>query len=327
MRNSRWRHYVGTTLFALGLFLSSVGHAEPKRPFRIGSLTESWGPQPSLVGLREGLKVLDYKENQDFAIGVRFTQGNLAALPAAARQMVNYGVDLLFVSQPTAARAAQQATNQIPIVFAGVGDPVGQGLVESFAHPGGNMTGVVDLNLELIPKRLQVFHQMVPDLDCVLFLYDANDDYGVKEAQMFRETAQRLGLKLIERPVHTEAEAQLVLSQLHHNRVDGILAPRNVSLNIPGSISTAATQLKTPTMFNTIFWVQNGALASYGPDFYETGRQTARLVDKIIKGAKPADIPVEVNSKIEFVINLKVAKALGLTISPEVLYQADLVLR
>ena len=136
-----------------------------------------------------------------------------------------------------------------------------------------------------------------------------------------------LGLKLIVRPVHNEAEAQSVLSQLQHDQIDGILAPRHLSLNIPGYISTAATQLQIPTMFNSVFWVQNGALASYGPDFYETGRQTARLVDKMIKGAKPADIPVEVNPKIEFVINLKVAKALGLAIPAEILYQADRLVR
>jgi putative ABC transport system substrate-binding protein len=131
----------------------------------------------------------------------------------------------------------------------------------------------------------------------------------------------------VEQAVRTAAEARATLARIRKGEVDGILGPQQVSLNVPGFILETATQQGIPTMFGGAFWVEQGVLAGYGPDQYETGRQTARLVDKILKGADPAEIPVEVNSKIEFVINLKVAKALGLTIAPEVLYQADRLVR
>ena len=127
--------------------------------------------------------------------------------------------------------------------------------------------------------------------------------------------------------MQTQEEAQGILAQVHQGEVDGILKPRSLSLNIPGFILEATAQHGLPAMFDAAFWVEQGGLASYGQDFYETGRQAARLVDKILKGTKPAEIPVEVNSKIEFVINLKTANALGLTIAPEVLSQANRLIR
>jgi putative ABC transport system substrate-binding protein len=149
----------------------------------------------------------------------------------------------------------------------------------------------------------------------------------VAEAKVYRDAAQRLGIELIERPVRTEAEAQITLAQVQHGEVDGILKPQALGLNIPGFIHQATTQRAIPSMFDGAFWVEQGGLASYGPDYYETGRQAARLVDKIIKGAPPAEIPVEANPKIEFVINLKTAQILRLTIAPEVLYQANRLIR
>jgi putative ABC transport system substrate-binding protein len=128
-------------------------------------------------------------------------------------------------------------------------------------------------------------------------------------------------------PVQTEAETLTALSQAKRRKIDGIVAPHSISLNIPGLVMEAAAQQELPALFNSAFYVEHGGLASYGSDFYETGKQAARLVDKILKGAKPAEIPVEVNSKIEFAINLNTAKALGLTIAPEVLYQADRLIR
>ena len=147
------------------------------------------------------------------------------------------------------------------------------------------------------------------------------------EAKVYRDAAHRLGIVLVEKVVRTEEEAQATLAQVRKGEVDGILPPRHASLNIPGFILEASSQQAIPTMFDAAFWVERGAPASYGPDYHEIGRQAARLVDKILKGAKPAEIPVEVNPKIEFAINLKVAKALGLTIAPEVLYRADRIIR
>ncbi len=309
---ARWSVALVALLVSSGLLTGSVSAEEPSRLIKIGELTSSWGPTPAMVGLRDGLLELGYRENEQFVIGVRFTQGDLTALPAAARELVQYGVDIIFASEESPAKAAQMATTRIPIVFSVVGDPVGLGLIQSFARPGGNITGVTDLRLELSPKRLEVFHEVVPGLKQVLFLYDAADADAVAEAKVYRNAAHRLGIVLVEKVVRTEEEAQATLAQISKGEVDGILMPRQGSLNIPGFVLEATSQRALPTMFDAAFWVERGGLASYGPDYHETGRQAARLVDKILKGADPAEIPVEANPKVEFAINLKVAKALGL---------------
>jgi len=314
-------------LVSSGLLAGGVHAEERAQPIKIGVLTASWGPTPEVVGLRDGLLELGYRENEQFVLGVRFTQGDLTALPAAARELVQYGVDIIFTSEDSPAKAAQMATTQIPIVFSEVADPVGLGLIQSFARPGGNITGVSDLHLELSPKRLEVFHEIVPGLKRVLFLHDAADTAAVAEARAYHEAARRLRIELVEKPVRTTEEAQATLAQISKGEVGGILTPISASLNIAGFVLEATSQRALLTMFDAAFWVERGGLASYGPDYHETGRQAARLMDKILKGADPAEIPVEVNPKIEFAINLKVAKTLGLTIAPEVLYRADRIVR
>jgi putative ABC transport system substrate-binding protein len=180
--------------------------AERTRPIQIGALTESWGPTPGIVGLRDGLLALGYREDEQFVLGVRFTQGDLAALPAAARELVQLGVDLLFASDVPAAKAAQLATTHIPIVFMGLGgNPVEMGLIASFARPGGNITGVVNLAVDLGPKRLEMFRDLVPGLHRILFPYDPTDASSVAAARGYREAARRLGLVLVEQPVRTLA--------------------------------------------------------------------------------------------------------------------------
>jgi putative ABC transport system substrate-binding protein len=280
-----------------------------------------------MVGIRDGLLELGYREDVDFVLGVRFTQGNLAALPTAARELVQHGVDIIITSTGAPTKAAQGVTTHIPIVFTRASTPVEAGLVKSFAHPGGNITGVAILRLKLSPKKLQVFQELIPTLQRVLYLYNVNDANSVARAQAYRDAASRLGVMLVERPVRTTEEAQAVLDQTRKGEVDGIVQPIGVSLNLPGLILKVATQRGIPTMFDAAFYVERGGLVSYGPDYYASGRQAARLVDKILKGTKPAEIPVEVNSKIEFVINMKSAKALGLTLPPEVLYRADRIIR
>jgi putative ABC transport system substrate-binding protein len=313
---------MGSVWLAVG-----VGAADRAHPVRIGVLTASWGVTPPVVGLRDGLLELGYREDRDFVFGVRFTQGDLTALPGAARELVHYGVDLIFTSENNPAVAAQQATTEIPIVFTGVNDPVRLGLVQSFARPGGNITGVTELYANLGPKRLEVFRDMLPVLKRVLMPYDAADTITVRELKVHREAARALGIELVERAVHTQQEAQKLLALVRKGDVDGILSPRCCSLNLPGFILEATSKQGIPAMFDARFWVERGALASYGPDYYASGKQAARLVDKILQGATPAEIPVEVNSKIEFSVNVKTAKALGLTIPPEVLFRADRIVR
>jgi putative ABC transport system substrate-binding protein len=316
-------------LISSGLLLGGAGPAKKgARPFRIGALTSSWGPTPAIIAVQDGLLALGYREGEQFELGVRFTQGNLAELPTAARELIQYGVDLIFASGEEPAKAAQRATSQIPIVFTDAGDPLGSGLIQSFARPGGNITGVANLRLELGPKRLQVFKELIPGLQRVLLPYDAADASAVAMVQVYRDAAHRLGIELVEQVVHTEEEAQATLAAVRKGEVDGIiLSYDSTALNLGGFILEATARQAIPSMFGSAFMTEQGALASYGPDLYDSGRQAVRLVDKILKGAKPAEIPVEVNSKIEFVINLKVAHALGLTIAPEVLFQADRLIR
>jgi putative ABC transport system substrate-binding protein len=325
----RWQSYVALIVLLVGIGLPTGGVRAEERaqPIKIGVLTSSWGPTPGVVGLREGLLALGYRENEQFVLGVRFTQGDQAALPAAARELLEYGVDLIYADFDDSAKAAQMATTRVPIVFTGGTDPVGLGLIQSFARPGGNITGVTGLYLELGPKRLEVFHKVVPDLKRVLYLYTAADADSMAEAKVYRDAAHRLGMELVEKPVQTEAQAQATLAQISKGEVDGILVPGAVHLNIPGYVLEAASQQALPTMCTVPFYVERGAFASYGPDIHEMGREAARLVDKILKGEKPAEIPVEVISTVEFDINLKVAKVLGLTIAPEVLYRADRIIR
>lgn len=325
----RWEPCITLTVFLLGslLFAISARAGERAGPVRIGVLTDSWGPTPGAVGLRDGLQELGYQENRDFVIGVRFTQGDTAALPAAARELVGLGTEILFTEGRNSAKAAQMATNRIPIVFAGGGDPVGLGLIHSFARPGGHITGVTDLDQELGPKRLQLFREIIPGVKRVVFLYDAADAYAASEAKGYREASRLLGLILVEKLVRTQQEAQRVLANVRRKEGEGILSPRSVSSNIPGLVAEATSKRGIPTMFPTTFFPELGGLASYGATTYESGRQAARLVDKILKGADPARIPVEVNTNIEFVINVKVARTLGLTIAPELLYQADRLIR
>lgn len=309
-------------------FASGASAGERTQPIRIGQLTESWGPTPATAGLSDGLQDLGYRENEDFVIGVRFTQGDYNALPAAAQELVQLGVDIIFIGGMHVAKAAMKATSKIPIVFAGaVGNPVELGLIQSFSRPGGNITGVTDLDLELGPKRLEIFKEMLTSLKRVLFLFDPSTPFNMDVAKAYRDGARRLGIVLVEKAVRTREEAQATLSEVRKGDVDGILAPSVVSLNIPGFILKAGSSHGIPCMFGQSFWVEQGALVSYGPDYYASGRQAARLVDKILNGEDPAQIPVEVNPNIEFVINMKTAEALGLTVAPDMLYRANRVIR
>jgi putative ABC transport system substrate-binding protein len=307
--------------------LTQVRANDLKRPVRIGVLTESWGPSLPTVGMRDGLETLGYRENRDYFLGVRFTQGNLAELSTAARELVQHGADLIFADGVNATKAAQGATQKTPIIFARVDDPVTFGLVQGYARPGGNLTGVTDLGMQLGPKRLELFREMIPGLQRVLFPYDATDTISAKELQIYRQAAAHLGIEVVELALRTQAEAQEMLIGSQDKQIQGSLSPYHLYLNIPGFVLQATSEQRMATMFPDAFFVERGGLVSYGPDNYETGRLAARLVDKILKGTKPADIPVEVNNNIVFAINLKTAKALGLTIPPEVLFQADRIIR
>lgn len=304
---------------------SSPGWAQRPGPAKIGVLTEGWGPTPATVGLRDGLQTLGYREGEHFDLGVRFTQGNLAALLPAARDLVAAGSDVIFAPSTNAALAAQQTTTVTPIVFAEVvGDPVKFGLIRTFARPGANVTGVSTQHLELTSKRLELFKELVPGLKRVLLVYDPSDLDGLAVAEVYRDAARQLGVQLFERTPRSQEEARQIVGKVRRADVDGMLgSPSSMALNIPGIILEHSLRQQVPTMFNAAFWVDRGGLAGYGTDFYESGRQAARLVSKILKGESPALIPVEQNSRIDFVINLKTARALRIDIGPGLLQRAD----
>jgi putative ABC transport system substrate-binding protein len=317
-------------LLVLGIVLTIAGpmapatDAQSPRLVKIGALSDSWGPTPAIVGLRDGLQELGYRENQDFVIGVRFVQGNVAELPEAARGLVRHGVDLIVAGGGPSAKAAQMATTRIPIVFMGAGDPVEAGLAKSFARPGGNITGIADL--DLVSKRMEIFGELIPSLKRILFVYDATNAVTVSRLEVHRDAAHRLGLTLVERPVRTEDEARSVIGAVRKGEVDGIFSPRLLSLNIPGLILEIAPKRAIPTMFDDTFYVEQAGLASYAANRHGLGRQAARLVDKILKGARPGDVPIEQPTKFELAINLKAAKALGITIPQFMLLRADRVI-
>ena len=293
-------------------------------PFKIGALTEAWGPNPQMVGLRDGLREQGYREDVDFVIGVRFTQGDVNALPAAARELVEQGVDILFTGGGVAAQAAQAVTSRVPIIFAGGSDdPVERGLVQSIARPGGNVTGIVDLGNELAGKRLEIFREMVPGLKRVLVPYAANSLWGVAEARAYREAARKLGIVLVEKPLRDQPEARAIFAAVRKGDVQGFLVSHSLTWNVPGFAIETGARLRIPVMSPASVYTEQGGLASYGPDYYATGRQAARLVGKIMKGEKPGEIPVEANPRIEFTINLKTADKLGLKIPPALRGRAD----
>jgi putative ABC transport system substrate-binding protein len=257
-------------------------------------------------------------------LGVRFTQGDATELPAAARDLVKHGVDLIITAGGGAsAKAAQAATTKIPIVFMGGADPMEAGLVKSFARPGGNITGVADLEAELVAKRMEILRELIPRLKRLFFVYDATNPGAVATLPAHRDAARRLGLTLIEKSVRTEDEARAAIAGIRKEDIDGMFAPRYLSLNIPGLILEIAPKRSIPAMFQDAFFVEQAGLVSYAASTYDVGRQAARLADRIFKGARPGDVPVEQPTKFELVINVKSAKALGITVPPAILLRAD----
>jgi ABC-type uncharacterized transport system substrate-binding protein len=324
------RLLAGLLLAGVGVALApSPGPAQRPSPVKIGALSASWGPTRAVIGLREGLEALGYRENRDFVLGVRFTQGDARELPAAARELVRLGTDVLVTDgsgdATTVAQAA--AVGRIPIVFMGEIDPVARGIVKSLARPGGNATGIANLDAALAPKRLEILREMVPGVRRVLVPYDASEPGFEQMLETYRAAARRLNLTLVEKPLRSQDEARVAVADIPRGQVDAIVAPRWLTLNIPGLMLEAAARQAAPTMFSDSYFVEHGGLASYAANNTEVGRQAARLVDRIIKGARPADLPVEQATTFELVINAKTAAALGLTIPPSVQLRADRVIR
>ena len=314
---------------ALGAFAVAcvVLHAkadagEVLRPYRVGVLNESGAANhPTVEGLKAGLRAFGFEEGRDVTFDIRFTKGDPSATNAAAAALVNSQVDLLFTSNEAATQAAKSATQKIPIVFTLVGDPVAVGIVTQLAQPGGNVTGVSSLTTELVPKRIETLQKLAPGIRRIWTIYYAGDPSSVAAARKAQEAGPRLRIQVVDRPVRTVEELERALKELQPG--DALLPPDIAKMDIPAVILEASLAARIPAVFPAALWVGNGGLVSYGPDYYAQGVQAARLVAKILRGARPQDLPVEGADKIDLAVNLKTANLLGLTVPRKVLVRAD----
>lgn len=293
------------------------------RVYRIGSLHSAFAPNvPWVEGLTAGLAELGLRESREVLIEHRFTEGDLRALPGAAQQLIQAGVDLIFTAGQPATEAARTATQTLPVVFIGVGDPVAAGLVRSIARPGGNITGVSSLRSELAAKRLEILKELAPAVRRVWIIYDVGDLAAPLVVRKAAVGASRLGVELVARPVGTAQELAGALAAFRPR--DGVMIHDGPTLlDISAQILKASQSAGIPVIFPAPFWLQWGGLVSYGPDYHAMGHQAARLVARILRGTQPADLPVEGANKIPLVINLKAARAIGLTVPPSLLLRAD----
>jgi putative tryptophan/tyrosine transport system substrate-binding protein len=299
--------------------------ARPSKAVKIAILTSAWSAWHSNTeGFRDGLKERGYVEGQNVTFEVRAAQGDLARLPALSAELVSQSPDLLYCVAGPEARACQKATSSIPIVFTQAGDPVKLGLVRSLARPGGNVTGIGSLRAELTAKRLELFKELVPPLRRVLVTYDPREPEELAALASARTAAARVGVTLLERSVTAAPEIEPGLAELAEGGRDGILVVQpGLNLNIPGRSLEVATTNRIPTMYPASFWSNYGALASYGPDQYLQGHQAARLADRILSGTPPAELPVELPDRIQFIVNLKTAKVLRLEVPAAIRLRAD----
>ncbi len=282
---------------------------------------------PSLEGLRQGLRALGYEEGKNLRLDWRNLPDEAAAREAA-RLFVHDRVDLIVAFESQTVRAAKAATAEIPVVFLHVTDPVAEGFVQSLSHPGGNLTGFAELFAELAPKRLELLKELVPQLRRLLVLMGPDDPAVALMRDEVRKASTKLGLEVMEREVRTQADLERVFRFIKDGEVDGVfLGTSKLSTNYPSLIVRLTLQRRLPVVFHRKEWVARGALLSYGVNLRAQGEEAARYVDRLLKGARSSDLPVEQPTEFELVINLKTAKALGLTIPQSLLLRADEVIQ
>jgi putative ABC transport system substrate-binding protein len=320
--------------FALMLLLSalsvSAAAQQPKKVPRIGYVDAG---SPATTGHRaqafvQGLRDLGYVEGQNIVIEYRWAEGKLESLPALVEEVVRRRVDVIVSSATPAIRFAKEQTTTIPIVMAGVTDPVGVGFVTSLARPGGNITGLTHLSPDLSGKRLELLKEVVPRLLRVAVLWNPNQP---GQSAAFKDTqvaAQALRVTLISMEVRNREEIERALSGMGKDHSQALFElPDPLTFFNRELITEFAAKHRLPAMYSFREYVDAGGLMSYGTSFPDLFRRAATYVDKILKGTKPAELPVEQPMKFELVINLKTAKQIGLTIPPNVLARADKVIR
>ena len=321
---------VCAVLFALCFPASAQ---QPEKIPRIGYLS-SFDPATESArseAIRLALRDLGYIEGQNIAIEYRYAEGKLDRLPELAAELVRLKVDIIVVAGGgRSPRAAKNATKTIPIVMMGQGiDPVEAGLVESLARPGGNVTGITLLSRELVGKRLELLKEAVPKIAHVAVIYDPALVSSPREVKEDLPVAAR-ALRLTIQPWEVQAAGgfEQVFAALNKERPDGLYVAGSPLLNANQKrIVAFALKSRLPSTYDSREAVDGGGLMSYGADLADSYRRVATYVDRILKGAKPADLPVEQPMKFELVINLKTAKQIGLTIPPELLARADKLIK
>ena len=330
MKKNIFCFILGAMLFALCV---PVDAQQPKKVFRIGYLSDSAPEREAARSEAMGLalRALGYIEGNNIVTEYRYAAGKVDRAPELASELVRLGVDIILIAGgPTQSRAAKNATTTIPIVMMGDGaDPVEVGLVESLARPGGNVTGLTLLNRELGGKRLELLKEAVPKLGRVAFFHDPANPYNKRELkEVLPPAARSLGLTIQPWPIQDANALEKELAAMGKQRPDGIYSTSSRQMtSIERRIAEFALKSSLPSIYSWREAVEAGGLMYYGADRADSYRRVAYYVDKILKGAKPADLPVEQPKKFELLINLKTAKQIGLTIPPNVLARADLIMK
>ncbi|HEY5868190.1 MAG TPA: ABC transporter substrate-binding protein [Candidatus Tectomicrobia bacterium] len=322
-----WCRAVGF-IVTLILSLLSVPLAAAQQPAtvpRIGYLVSRTGPGPTDQGFQQGLRELGYVEGQNIVIERRWAGGNPDRLPDLAAELVHLRVDVIFAGGDIV-HAVKRVTETIPIVFIAAGDPVRSGLVASLAHPGGNLTGLAVLADELAGKRLELLKEALPGISRVAILRHSMSD--VSHLRTTEAAAQSLGLQLQILEVRDPHDFDSAFGAAQKGRAEALIQLSSTFLSThrkPLLDLTAKSRL--PAMWEHSVFVDDGGLMSYGPNLPDLYRRAATYVDKLLKGRKPADLPVEQPTKFELVLNLKTAKQIGLTFPPTLHFQADKVIK
>jgi putative ABC transport system substrate-binding protein len=326
-RNLKFAIPVGALLFA---FCQPVEAQQPKKVPRIGylSVLSPSSDSARIEAFRQGLHELGYVEGQNMSIETRYAQGKLDQLPDLAGELVRSNVDVIVVRGSTATRAAKNATNLIPIVMAHGSDPVALGYVASLARPGGNITGLTHLAPELGGKRLELLKDMIAQLSRVAVLTDPGTGGHGPQIKELEVAAPALGLQLRAVEVRAPNELESAFSSMSTWRAGAFIGLQQPTLDrVRDRIVSLAAKNRLPAIYPNEEYVETGGLMSYSADIVALFRRAATYVDKILKGSKPEDLPVEQPTKFELLINLKAAKQIGLTVPTNVLARADRILR
>lgn len=318
------------TFTVLMLLFGAPVFALAQSPARVGILVQEMerAQTQAIKGLGEGLKRLGYHERRNLFFETRNVKGNRAALQPAAGELLARNVSVIFTTGTSATRAAMAATQEVPVVFIHPGDPVAAGLVKSTAEREKNLTGVAAYSSSRTEQRVALFKEIFPELRKLLVFYDANNNFSQDNFAVTEAAAKKAGLQVIGYGIKSADELKTTLGSLRGEPGSALFQIADDLFESESDfIFTTAREKKLPTMFNEETWAIRGALAAYGPSYLEMGRQGARLVDRIIKGEKPASLPVERASKFDLTLNYRTASFIGFHFSQAMLKKADKVIR